>query len=177
MAAAAGWGWWRSQDCGQPPFLVAASSLEAQMLGEKPQTPPSSRLRILHTIPDLEAGPEGGATLRLPKNLELKVSFLYNRDPASLEQRRQESQALLNYSLDYRLFPNLQVGLSGYLYYPRAEQGFPLGRGPGERIMGLGPGLKYDLGQWSFVMKMQLEPGAGDRPGKVQNWLRVWYAF
>jgi hypothetical protein len=46
----------------------------------------------------------------------------------------------------------------------------------GGRVMGLGPGLKYDLGRWSFVMKSQVETGARDRTD-LQNWFRAWYAF
>jgi hypothetical protein len=176
MGAAAEWGWRSNPGSGMPILLVAGSSMEAQMLGEKPQSFPPSKLKILNSAPSLEGNQEG-ATIMLPKNLELRVSFLYNRDPAPSDPRRQDTQALLNYSMDYRIFPNLRVGLNGYLYYPKADQGFSLGRPSGDRVMGLGPGITYDLGKWSFVLKMQMEPGAGDRPGNVGNWLRVWYAF
>ena len=44
--------------------------------------------------------------------------------------------------------------------------------------MGLGPGLKYDLGRWSFLMKTQLETGNRDqRADGMQSSVRVWYAF
>jgi hypothetical protein len=70
------------------------------------------------------------------------------------------------------------VGLSGYLYYPAADQPFSLSRPfAGERVMGVGPGVKYDLGRWSFVFKSQMETGTRDRGDDLQNWLRVWYAF
>jgi len=41
----------------------------------------------------------------------------------------------------------------------------------------VGPGLKYDLGRWSFIIKTQMETGDRDRGDNLQNWLRVWYAF
>ena len=44
--------------------------------------------------------------------------------------------------------------------------------------MGLGPGIKYDLGRWSFLVKSQMETGNRDqRADGLQNWFRVWYAF
>jgi len=178
--AAADAGWWRNADGRLPILAVSGSSLEAQMLGERNQpTSPYNKLKIFDGSPGLSADQEGGATLKLPKNLELKVSFLYNRDSSQVDPRRQQdAEALVKYSMDYRLLPNLKVGLSGYLYYPRADQGYSLGRPFGDRVLGLGPGVKYDLGQWSFVLKMQMEPGgARDRGDNVQNWLRVWYAF
>jgi hypothetical protein len=79
--------------------------------------------------------------------------------------------------MDYRLAPNFKVGLSGYLYYPYPDQPFSLNRPFGEKVMGVGPGVKYDLGRWSFVFKTQMETGTRDRGEDLQNWLRVWYAF
>ena len=44
--------------------------------------------------------------------------------------------------------------------------------------MGLGPGIKYDLGRWSFLLKTQLETGNRDRGADgMQSSVRVWYAF
>ncbi|MBI4796946.1 MAG: transporter [Deltaproteobacteria bacterium] len=124
----------------------------------------------------MESDQESGASLKLPHNLELNVSFLYNREAPSQDHRRHnDSLPLFNYSMDYRLLPNFKVGLSGYLYYPATDQPFSLNRPFGERVMGLGPGVKYDLGRWSFVFKTQMETGA--RGDDLQNWLQVWYAF
>ncbi len=66
-------------------------------------------------------------------------------------------------SLDYRLLPNLQVGLNAYLYRPDSADNLSLARQFGERVMGLGPGIKYDLGRWSFMLKSQLETGNRDQ--------------
>ena len=66
-------------------------------------------------------------------------------------------------SLDYRLLPNLQVGLNTYLYRPDAGDNLSLSRPFGDRVMGLGPGIKYDLGRWSFILKSQLETGNRDQ--------------
>ena len=43
---------------------------------------------------------------------------------------------------------------------------------------GPGPGIKYDLGRWSFLLKTQLETGNQDRGADgMQSSVRVWYAF
>lgn len=158
--------------------LTASSSLDAQKLGEKPLFSSPNKLRIHESPSGVEADQESGATLKLPHNLELNVSFLYNRDAPSLDPRRHnDSLPLFNYSMDYRLLPNFKVGLSGYLYYPSSDQPFSLNRPFGEKVMGLGPGVKYDLGRWSFVFKTQMETSSRDRGDDLQNWLRVWYAF
>ncbi len=77
-----------------------------------------------------------------------------------------------------RLLPNLHVGLNAYLYRPEAGDNLSLSRQFGDRIMGLGPGIKYDLGRWSFLLKTQLETGNRDHGADgMQSSVRVWYAF
>jgi len=165
---------------GLPLLRVGAQSpLETQMLGEKPfQASPSPlRPESLLTGPSaLIPDRDGGATLRLPYDLEMRISVLYQREPAALEaQRRSDSSLLFKYAVDYRLLPNLQVGLNGYLY--RADDSFSLGRPTGDRLLGVGPGIKYDLGSWSFLLRSQMETGNRDRGDGLQNWFKVWYAF
>lgn len=157
--------------------LAASSPLDAQMLGEKPDPSSPSQLNIMGRPLGGETPPGSSASLQLHRNLELNVSFRYNQDTHSLSPRRPgDSLPLFNYSMDYRLLPNFKVGLSGYLYHSPADQPLSLNRPFGERVMGLGPGLKYDLGRWSFVVKSQMETGL-DRGDDFQNWFRVWYAF
>jgi hypothetical protein len=162
----------------------AQTSMEAQMLGEKPfqsrPAPINPGAGFLSSIaPGLQLDQEGGAALKLSQNLEMRISFLYDRDPGRLEpQKRNESSLLMKSSIDYRLLPNLQVGLNAYLYRPDAGDGLSLSRQFGDRVMGLGPGLKYDLGRWSFMLKSQLETGNRERGGEgMQSSVRVWYAF
>jgi hypothetical protein len=147
------------------------------MLGEKPfQAQPSRRPDAFTNIPGM-ALEDDGAILRLPMNLEMRVSFLYNREPSLESKARGDSYLLFKYSMDYHLLPNLQVGLNGYLYHPKDET-FTFQRQFGDKVMGLGPQLKYDLGRWSFLLKSQYESGNRERgEGGLQNWFRVWYAF
>ena len=170
-------GWWKASNVPPPSLVLAASSpLDAQTLGEKPALSPSHKLGILTQPQALTTLEDGSTSLKLPYNLEFNVSFLYNGDKSALTTHRLgSSRPLFNYSMDYRLLPNLKVGLSGYLYYP--DQGLSINRPYSERVMGLGPGLKYDLGRWSFVVKSQVETGTWDRGDDIQNWLRVWYVF
>ena len=70
------------------------------------------------------------------------------------------------------------MGLNAYLYRPDAGDNLSLARPFSDRVMGLGPGLKYDLGRWSFLLKTQLETGNRDRGSDgMQSSVRVWYAF
>lgn len=167
---------------GMPLFqTVAQTSLEAQMLGEKPfqtRTAPASPWAALLSGTGLQLDQEGGTALKLPLNLEMHISVHYNREPAPIEPQKRTDSLLMNSSLDYRLLPNLKVGLNAYLYRPDAGDNLSLVRPYGDRVMGLGPGIKYDLGRWSFLLKTQLETGNRDRGADgLQSTVRVWYAF
>ena len=152
------------------------SSMEAQLLGEKPSPPARSGLSFLPEGAPTLSLDQDGATLKLPYNLEMNISVHYNLEPSREALRLGESPLLMKYSMDYRLLPNLQVGLSSYLYRS-ADDGLFLQRSRGTRL-GLGPELKYDLGHWSFLLKSQMESGSSkDQPEGLQNWFRVWYAF
>ena len=170
---------------GMPLFqAVAQTSLEAQMLGEKPfqsrPAPLNSGADFLSNLASgLQMDQDGGAVMKLSHNLEMRISVLYDSEPGRIEpQKRNESSLLMKSSLDYRLLPNLQVGLNAYLYRPDSSDSLSLSRQFAERVMGLGPGLKYDLGRWSFMLKSQMETGSRERGGEgLQNTIRVWYAF
>lgn len=167
---------------GALPFLLAGtqSPMEAQMLGAKPFQARSVKPNPLIPGSPLKADQNGGTTLKLRGNLDMNISVLYNRDegepaPALEPQKRSDNSMLMKYSLNYHLLPNLKVGLNAYLYRPDSTDNLAMMRSFGDRVMGMGPGLKYDLGRWSFLVKSQVEAG---RDGKdMQNWFRVWYAF
>ncbi len=163
--------------------IDAQSSLGTQMLGENPQKPASSPFPGIQGMPSLPLHPDGDATLNLPLNLEFNISIRYNREPSQAEPRRLNHAPLyMKYAVDYRVLPNLRVGLNSYLYRP-SEEGFPFQRSLANQLMGVGPELKYDLGRWSFLLKSQMEAGNRNQgPGQgqskdLQNWFRVWYAF
>lgn len=167
---------------GYPPFtLVAAQNpLEAQMLGEAPPqshfAPEDAAALFSNLGSRLQLDGNSGAAIILPYNLQLHISVLYAGDPGRIEPQKQSDSLLMTSSLDYRLLPNLRVGLNAYLYRPEAGNNLSVAQPFGDRVMGLGTGLKYDLGRWSFVMKSQVETGARDR-NDLQNWFRIWYAF
>jgi hypothetical protein len=167
---------------GYPPFTLAAAQtpLEAQMLGESPfqshPAPKDAAALFSNLGSRLQLDGDGGAAIILPHNLQLHISVLYAGDPGRIEPQKQSDSMLMKSSLDYRLLPNLQVGLNAYLYRPEPGNNLSVAQPFGDRVMGVGPGLKYDLGRWSFVMKSQVETGARDR-SDLQNWFRVWYAF
>jgi hypothetical protein len=168
---------WQDSGWRSPVILAGAqSSMEAQMLDEKAPAPSRPGAAFLPNVtPSLQLG-QDGTTIRLPYNLEMNISVRYSRDPSAREpQRLSDSPLLMKYSMDYRLLPNLQVGLNSYLYRP-AEEGLPLPYRSGDRL-GFGPQLKYDLGNWSFLLKSQVESGNREQGHDLQNWFRVWYAF
>jgi hypothetical protein len=157
--------------------IEAQSSLETQMLGEKPQPPAVSHFPGFQTVPSLKLHESGDATLSLPRNLELNISIRYNREPSPAEpQHLNNSPLYMKYAMDYRVLSNLRVGLNSYLYRP-SEEGFAFQRPLANQLMGVGPELKYDLGKWSFLLKSQLETGKPNQGKDLQNWVRVWYAF
>ena len=158
--------------------IEAQSSLEGQMQGEKPLPPAGSQFMGLQPGPSLQLNSEGGdARVNLPLNTELNISIRYNRESGPVDpQPLSKSPLYMKYAVDYRLVPNLRVGLNSYLYRP-AEEGFAFQRPMGNQLLGVGPELKYDLGRWSFLLKSQLETGNRDQGKDLQNWFRVWYAF
>jgi hypothetical protein len=158
--------------------IAGQTSLESQMTGEKPAPQSSSPFPALQPGSSLQLHNEGGdARLKLPLNTELNISIRYNREPTPGDPPQlSQSPLYMKYAVDYRLLPNLRVGLNSYLYRP-SEEGFPFQRSPASPLMGVGPELKYDLGRWNFLLKSQLGTGNRDQGKDLQNWFRVWYAF
>jgi hypothetical protein len=145
--------------------------MEAQLLRERPLRSPGAGFFTG------SSDREGETSVKLPGNLELRISFLYDGQRAKVQPERPvHSHLLFTYSMDYRLRPNLQVGLTGFLYQPPTDlQLFQ--RRYSSVVMGWGPGLKYDLGRWSFTVRSQMESGSRESGQNLQNWFRVWYAF
>ncbi len=183
-----------ARDLAPIPSTPPKNSLEVQ-LGEAKEAEPTLTVSFTEGRPRLLlsglAGkigalePAEGATSQLTTRLqlspasELRVSFLYNQDqPPGQSPISPASHLLFRYSMDYYIMPHLKVGISGYLYKPTAGafgwRGNPQLADP---LYGFGPGIKYDLGRWSFLLRTQLEPGTKDRGEALHNWFRVWYAF
>jgi hypothetical protein len=158
--------------------VAAQSSLESQMQGEKPLPPAGPHFPGIQAVPSLQLHKDGGdAGLKLPLNTELNISIRYNREPTPGDpQPLSKSPLYMKYAVDYRLLPNLRVGLNSFLYRP-SEEAFPFQRSLANPLVGVGPELKYDLGRWNFLLKSQLETGNHDQGKDLQNWFRVWYAF
>lgn len=176
------------------PASLPKSSLERQ-LNETREVEASltfsfsdQRLRLSEgavsgNIGSIEAGDPNTSQLttrfQLSPESELRVSFLYNQDqPPGQSPLSPASHLLFRYSMDYCVMPHLKVGMSGYLYKPMAGS-FAWRSNPqlSYPLFGFGPGIKYDLGRWSFLLRTQLEPGVKDRGEALHNWFRVWYAF
>jgi len=164
---------------GRLPLLAVSgqSPLEAQMLGERP-SPASTRpapALLQELYPRLEQN-ELGTTFLLPQNF--RISFRYNRErPTGMAEKHFQPPLLFKYSMEYRLLPNLQVGLSGFLYQPPTDHLTFLQQR--NLVLGWGPRVTYDLGRWTFAFQSQMERGRidGSQSQGLQNWFRVWYAF
>jgi hypothetical protein len=160
------------------PILAAAAqtSMEAQMLGERPtQSRPVTPQSYLKEISPNWSQSGNATTLRLPKNFA--ISFRYNSDkPAADIEGLIKSPLLFKYSMDYCLLPTLRVGLSGFLYQPPADH-LSILRQQNDLVMGWGTSLNYDLGRWSFTFQSQVDKGRPEEGKDIQSWLRVWYAF
>jgi hypothetical protein len=158
--------------------IAAQSSLESQMQGERPLSPTGSHYPAAQAAPSFQLHNDGAdAGLKLPLNTELNISIRYNREPTpGAPQPLSKSPLYMKYAVDYRLLPNLRVGLNSYLYRP-SEEVFPFQSSLANSLVGVGPELKYDLGRWNFLLKSQVETGNRDQGKDLQNWFRVWYAF
>jgi hypothetical protein len=120
------------------------------------------------------------ARIQFRPSTELRVSFLYNQDQSTGQSAiGPASHLLFRYSLDYCIMPTLKVGMSGYLYKPPTDYfAWRNSLNFADPVYGFGPGIQYDLGRWSFLLKSQFESRAKDRGGEsLHNWFRVWYAF
>lgn len=129
--------------------------------------------------PEVVAPPRVAAKLNLSKSTELRISFLYNKEnPAGIGDSSTPSHLLFKYDMDYQLMPNLQVGVSGYFYQPYSSDYMTWRNSKlQEPILGLGPGIRYNLGRWNFILKTQLQTSSHTRSDSLQSWFRVWYAF
>ncbi|MDI6853558.1 MAG: transporter [Deltaproteobacteria bacterium] len=159
---------------------ISQSPMEAQLFGDKPSDK-DSHLIWSGKAPfgGLLTGPaDDDAVLRFSHDVEVRISFLYNGDKTNFRPEIPvQSPLLFKYSMDYALLPNLRVGLSGFLYHPKTDDASYFQKRYGDMVMGFGPGIKYDLGRWSFTFQSQVDTGNSDRKEGFQNWFRVWYAF
>jgi hypothetical protein len=176
------------------PMCSPKSSLEMQLTDPK-EAEPSVVVTFGNPLSRISSLKNPGAAARietLDKNYrqmtakfqfrpsaELRVSFLYNQDQSSGQSViGPASHLLFRYSLDYCIMPTLKVGLSGYLYKPPTDYfAWRNSLNFTDPVYGFGPGIQYDLGRWSFLLKSQLETGTKDRGDSLHNWFRVWYAF
>lgn len=176
------------------PICPPKSSLEMQLSDPK-EADPTVTFSFGDRRPKLAIGPRSGAAARFDnldnnthqmtakfqfsRSSELRVSFLYNQDQgAGQSALGPTSHLLFRYSMDYCIMPTLKVGLSGYLYRPATDYfAWRNSLNFNDPTFGFGPGIKYDLGRWSFLLKSQLEPGTKERGEALHNWFRVWYAF
>lgn len=158
--------------------IEAQTSLEAQMLGEKPIKPVTPNIPGLQPSLIQQLRLDGqDVRLSLPLSTELNISIRYNRQSNPGDQQQLGNSPLyMKYAMDYRLLSNLRVGLNGYFYRP-SEDRFAFQNHSADHLLGVGPELKYDLGRWSFLLKSQVESGNRDQGKDLQNWFRVWYAF
>ena len=176
------------------PICPSKSSMEMQMSNPK-EGEPFVTFSFGERQPRISAVPNPGASanldnldknshqmtakFRFAPSAELRVSFLYNQDQTSGQSAiGPASHLLFRYSMDYCIMPTLKVGMSGYLYKPPTDYfAWRNSINYSDRVYGFGPGVQYDLGRWSFLLRSQLEPGIKDRGETLHNWFRVWYAF
>ena len=176
------------------PICPPTSSIDMQMSNPK-EAEPFVTFSFGERLPRISAVPNPGASanvdnldknshqmtakFRFAPSAELRVSFLYNQDQTSGQSAiGPASHLLFRYSMDYCIMPTLKVGMSGYLYKPPTDYfAWRNSINYSDRVYGFGPGVQYDLGRWSFLLRSQLEPGIKDRGETLHNWFRVWYAF
>jgi hypothetical protein len=176
------------------PICPPKTTLEMQVSDPR-ETEPAVTFSLGDRLPVISSGQNPGtsapintldrnshqmaARFQFTPSAELRVSFLYNQDqPPGQSPIGPASHLLFRYSMDYCIMPTLKVGMTGYLYKPPTDYfTWRNSLNFSDPVYGIGPGVKYDLGRWSFLLRSQLEPGTKDRNEALHNWFRVWYAF
>jgi hypothetical protein len=85
----------------------------------------------------------------------------------------------VDYSIGKK-FDNLSVGLGGYYYKQITndkQAGAKVGDGNKGQAFGIGPQIKYDHKNMSFLLKYQAETSVRNRPDGDKFWLKFVYAF
>jgi hypothetical protein len=126
-------------------------------------------------------------TLIPTERLELSARLHYlwcsqNRDPfigLGADDTQPGQAAHFNFAASYEIFKGLRLGLNGY--YLRQITDDKLDgddqAGSKERILGIGPGLKYTYGQLSFYLNAYHETAAENRPEGFRGILRLSMVF
>jgi len=108
---------------------------------------------------------------------EVSAKFMYDFDTRNDLTSYRSGQA---FHVDYTLakkFDNLSVGAGGYYYQQITDDDAPTGTLGKGMTVSIGPQVKYDYKNMSFVAKYQFEVDSRNRPQGDNLWVKFVYAF
>lgn len=84
-----------------------------------------------------------------------------------------------NAAASYEILNGLRLGVAGYALYQITDDKLDGDDQPhsGERVFGVGPGLKYKIDSWAIYLNSYYEFGAENRPEGVKFAFRIPKVF
>ena len=111
---------------------------------------------------------------------DVSAKFMYDFNTRNDDTDYTSGQEFhVDYSIGKK-FDNLSVGLGGYYYKQVTDDkqaGSKVGDGNKGQAFGIGPQIKYDYKNMSFLLKYQAETAVKNRPDGDKFWLKFVYAF
>lgn len=111
---------------------------------------------------------------------DVSAKFMYDFNTKNDDTNYTSGQ---EFHVDYSVakkFDNLSIGLGGYYYKQMTndkQSGGKVGDGNKGQAIGIGPQIKYDHKNMSFLLKYQAETSVKNRPDGDKFWLKFVYAF
>jgi hypothetical protein len=121
------------------------------------------------------------ATFVSDEGLELSAKLMYDFNTKNTATEYTSGQEFhFDYTLGYKISP-FTVGVGGY-FYKQITNDKQYGSKVGEdgfrgQVLGVGPQVKYDYKNMSFILKYQREFIAENRPEGNNFWFKFVYAF
>ncbi len=124
--------------------------------------------------------PVAAFTYMSDSGFDVSAKFMYDFNTKNDDTGYTSGQEFhVDYSIGKK-FDNLSVGIGGYYYKQTTDDeqhGVKVGDGNKGQAFGIGPQIKYDHKNMSFLLKYQAETSVKNRPDGDKFWLKFVYAF
>lgn len=121
-----------------------------------------------------------GFTYVSDSGFDVSAKIMYDFNTKNNDTHYQSGQ---EFHFDYTVakkFDNLSVGVGGYYYKQTTDDkvnGVKVADGLKGQVFAIGPQVKYDYRNMSFILKYQTETNVKNKPDGDKFWLKFVYAF